>query len=145
MTGIQKSVSSYEFLQRDATRQRQMRQQAQDYFQVGRFLVPAITVADESTATVSFPNIFVEEPFFTFGSVMDLNSPVVVGSAPTASATVSQWDTVVNGPFSGYIGATLSVVTTGIITQRIWINYMFFGKALTFNAGSTATGGDITA
>ena len=138
MAGINQSVSSYAFLKRDSERNRYQAQQSQTYNQVGKLLVTGGTTSDEHTFLVAFANIFVEEPTFTYGSVLDPASPAVPGSFPTVSATVIKWSTEQFGPAIMYQGAFMGIVTTGVPGQRIWVHYSFTGKAISFGLGQSA-------
>lgn len=144
MTGIQRSASSYSFLKRDSERARYEAQQVQTYHQVGKIPVITGSTSDESTTLVPFGNIFVEEPNFTFGSVLDPGTPAVGGKFPTLSVTVIKWSLLTYGPASFYQGAFLGIVTSGIPGQKLWVHYSFLGSALSFGLG-TVSGGQVTA
>lgn len=138
MAGIQESISPYAFLKRDAERNRYQAQQAQTYHQMGKVLVTTGTANAEHTFLVSFANVFIEEPIFTYGTVLDPASPAVPGSFPIVSATVIKWSTEQFGPAVMYKGAFMGVVTNCTVGQQLWIHYTFLGKAISFGLGQSA-------
>lgn len=101
----------------------------------GEFLVDG---PGEALKQVNFPVRFIERPNFTTGGELNLDSFAVAGSYPTVSCTINKWFTdppIVIGTTSDFskvyfIGAELSVVSTGPTGQRMWIHWRASGKGI---------------
>lgn len=105
----------------------------------GKFLVDG---AGEALQTVTFPVKFVERPNFVTGGELHPGSIATRGSFPTMSAVILVWTL---NPSDGsnlakeyFIGATLIIVTTGPVGQRMWIHWRATGRALANPAGDAA-------
>lgn len=91
----------------------------------------AINSAGEASATVLFPVKFTSQPYFTYGFEMQTGEGVIAGKRPTGSAYVYEWIKVERLPTTVfYVGAKITMVTTGLRYQKMICNYSFSGTAL---------------
>lgn len=112
---------------------------------VTRYQTRVLTSVGESTVDVPFPIMFTQEPWFSFGFVMDDNQPVTAGEYPFGAATVTRWikEREIEGAFEGYYtGCTLVFSVSGPADARVWMHCTFDGKAL---RNPLASAGDVDA
>lgn len=117
---------------RQGLMERQQNQQAHIYSQTGEVLIIQTGPRSESVVEVDFTHVFTEKPNFGFGMAMDDNQQITPGKVPTVSAVVFNWITEKKGPVTIYNGAHLAIVTTGEALQRMYVNYRFEGRGLSF-------------
>lgn len=91
----------------------------------------AINSAGEASATVMFPVKFTTQPYFTYGFELQEGEGIIGGKRPTGSAYVYEWVKIERLPNTiFYVGAKISVITTGLKYQKMICNYSFSGTAL---------------
>lgn len=101
----------------------------------GQFLVEG---SGEVTKAISFPVRFIEKPLFFAGFEMNPDTSPVDQKFPITSASVYDWNIEEPDLQSGglnfrkyFVGANLAVVCIGNPGQRIWVNWMMLGTAIT--------------
>ncbi len=86
----------------------------------------------EGAVTVSFPVLFVNKPYFSWGSELGPGQPTVSGSFPACSMSVLQWSEQMRDDGTViYAGATFGTVTSGPIGQVMIVQWHMEGTALT--------------
>lgn len=90
-----------------------------------------ITGSGEASVFVNFPVKFIERPNLSFGFELDPSAVVAAGSYPSVSAVIGGW--AKEGPSNKrtFTGATILVVSTGPVTQKIWVHWTASAKATT--------------
>lgn len=88
--------------------------------------------AGEASVPVTFPKPFTEKPHLVgFAAEILEGDTIGTGFMPTISIIVLGWTTEERPPVSRlFRGAELGVVSTGLVHQKMMVNYMFSGKAL---------------
>lgn len=97
----------------------------------GTFLVDG---PGEALKSVNFPAVFINRPSFQAGGELHIDTSPVAGSYPTLSCVINRWitDPPVPTDYSKvyFVGAELTIVTTGPTTQRVWVHWRASGRAL---------------
>jgi len=85
----------------------------------------------EAGVSLTFPVIFTDKPAFSFGPALDDGQAVTVGNLPNCSVVVVGWHERVrdDGTFN-YVGAQLTIVTTGPSDQVMLVQWHMEGTAL---------------
>lgn len=89
------------------------------------------STAQETLVDVTFPVWFVDRPAMSFGGEL-VRDIVEVGNYPTISVVVIAWEKVNDlRPGGGYwAGATLAVVATGRLEERMIVHWQAEARAL---------------
>lgn len=113
---------------------------ARDFIINGRFMVDG---AGRVVKELSFPAVFLDEPLFFCGGVLEANQSLSPDHYPELSAVVVDWVEERKGINTTlYRGCRLAVLTRGASDQRMWVNWHFIGTALVNPiGGSTTTAG----
>jgi hypothetical protein len=84
----------------------------------------------EVNAEVTFPVVFSERPFMTFGHELELNHSPEATNFPVCSATVLRWITKErSGDRVYYVGCDVGVVALGKASMESYALLLFKGKA----------------
>lgn len=123
------------FQQREADQRRMVSNLAGPHQITGQFLLDG---SGETTKDLKFPVNFIEKPLFYAGFEMDTSSAPVDGAFPLATATAFNW--VIKEPDLDnnalnlrkyFTGVSVAVVCVGSPNQKVWVNWMAVGKAIT--------------
>jgi hypothetical protein len=113
-------------------------QKQQIYTQTGEVTIYGVGTASEATAVVTFPNVFIEKPTFTYGWELAPNQGATQGSFPVGTAFILQWtNPTTTTPYLAYTGATIATVTSGVDGQQLILHYSFTGRALAYPASAS--------
>ena len=91
----------------------------------------AINSKGEAQGTIMFPVKFTTQPYFTYGFELQEGEGIIPGRRPSGSAYVEEWIKVERLPNTVfYVGAKVYAVTDGLQYQKMILNALFSGTAL---------------